>query len=434
VVEEPEAIAASAEKPKIGNIAKRQVKPVVQKALVASAGPDVRTSYRDGFSEAGEIGDAALKLWRSYGSANPTHQERNLVARFDTSDNYKFEVRGELEHDAAVIDQLIKETRADGALVASGGVCAPGEPIYEFFSISEEAGMIRLPTVSASRGSLIYPVSSNYDTIRNTAGWRAAAGQQHTNAEDVAGGTKANFTITCPTTTTCTVDAFPVILGFGNFAQRFYPEHIAHAMAESMRYHAHFVNATLIAAMVTASTAVNGGDTGGGGLVNVANIVNYEAMLYRDTYRMSPDATLDLVLPAWVVNALIADLVARDSTQSLENLRGRVLSVFASLGLNVQLVQDWQSPADAGDDGFRTAADMLLFAPGTFVRMDGGTLDLGIVRDSTLNATNDFQVFVETFEQVCEVGVSWLIDDVTICPRGATANRVTLDCNPGFNS
>ncbi len=31
------------------------------------------------------------------------------------------------------------------------------------------------------------------------------------------------------------------------------------------------------------------------------------------------------------------------------------------------------------------------------VYIDGGTLDLGIVRDSTLNSTNDFQVVGETF-------------------------------------
>jgi hypothetical protein len=158
-------------------------------------------------------------------------------------------------------------------------------------------------------------------------------------------------------------------------------------------------------------------------------------MLYRDTFRMSPTATLELVFPAWVVDILVADLVARDSTQSFENARGRVLALFASIGVNIQAVQDWQSPADAGDDGWRTAADMLLYAPGTFVRLDGGSLDLGIVRDSTLNASNNFQTFVETFETVCEVGHdAWLLNDVTLCPRGATANRVTLDCNPGFNS
>ncbi len=36
-----------------------------------------------------------------------------------------------------------------------------------------------------------------------------------------------------------------------------------------------------------------------------------------------------------------------------------------------------------------------LFPQGVYI--DGGTLDLGIVRDSALNSTNDFQIFGESF-------------------------------------
>lgn len=42
----------------------------------------------------------------------------------------------------------------------------------------------------------------------------------------------------------------------------------------------------------------------------------------------------------------------------------------------------------------------------TFIHLDGGTLDLGVVRDSTLNATNDFQVFGEVFEGSGYLGVT----------------------------
>ena len=37
---------------------------------------------------------------------------------------------------------------------------------------------------------------------------------------------------------------------------------------------------------------------------------------------------------------------------------------------------------------------------GTMVFLDGGTLELGIVRDSALNSTNDYQIFAESFEDV----------------------------------
>ena len=60
------------------------------------------------------------------------------------------------------------------------------------------------------------------------------------------------------------------------------------------------------------------------------------------------------------------------------------------------------------------------FPEGTFLHLDGGVLELGIVRDSTLNSMNDYQVFGETFENVARIGPTqaarWA--SVTICPQG----------------
>jgi hypothetical protein len=42
-------------------------------------------------------------------------------------------------------------------------------------------------------------------------------------------------------------------------------------------------------------------------------------------------------------------------------------------------------------------------AQGTFLYLDGGTLDLGLIRDSTLNATNNFEIFAETFENIARI-------------------------------
>jgi hypothetical protein len=36
--------------------------------------------------------------------------------------------------------------------------------------------------------------------------------------------------------------------------------------------------------------------------------------------------------------------------------------------------------------------------PGTFLYLDGGTLDLGLVRDSQLENVSDYQIFGEAFE------------------------------------
>ena len=53
--------------------------------------------------------------------------------------------------------------------------------------------------------------------------------------------------------------------------------------------------------------------------------------------------------------------------------------------------------------------------------LDGGTLDLGIIRDSTLVGTNDYKMFVETFEGIAKVGIESLSVTSTIQINGAAA-------------
>jgi hypothetical protein len=69
--------------------------------------------------------------------------------------------------------------------------------------------------------------------------------------------------------------------------------------------------------------------------------------------------------------------------------------------------------------------------------LDGGTLDLGIIRDSSLVGTNDYKMFIETFEGIANVGIESLrirqtanINGVAAALRdttgGATAAAIEL--------
>lgn len=51
---------------------------------------------------------------------------------------------------------------------------------------------------------------------------------------------------------------------------------------------------------------------------------------------------------------------------------------------------------------------------GSFIYLDCGKLDLGLVRDSTLQSSNDFQIFGEVFEKASIFG------DVTIISTTGT--------------
>jgi hypothetical protein len=63
------------------------------------------------------------------------------------------------------------------------------------------------------------------------------------------------------------------------------------------------------------------------------------------------------------------------------------------------------------------------FPEGAIQFLDGGRLDLGVVRDSTLDATNDYETFVEPFESVAFRGFTGgalqLVS--SLCADGSTA-------------
>lgn len=67
-------------------------------------------------------------------------------------------------------------------------------------------------------------------------------------------------------------------------------------------------------------------------------------------------------------------------------LKGAAVGLFA-LGTG-RLPQFTEAPATPA----------LSWPEGTFLHLDGGVLELGLVRDSTINSANDYMVFSETFE------------------------------------
>jgi hypothetical protein len=64
------------------------------------------------------------------------------------------------------------------------------------------------------------------------------------------------------------------------------------------------------------------------------------------------------------------------------------------------------------------------YVEGTFQRLDGGTLDLGVVRDPTYNSVNVYETFVETFESIAMRGVESLQVISSVRPNGLSAGSI----------
>jgi hypothetical protein len=77
--------------------------------------------------------------------------------------------------------------------------------------------------------------------------------------------------------------------------------------------------------------------------------------------------------------------------------------------------------------GFPGKIDSLLFTPGSWLFLDGGSLDLGLVRDSQLNAKNKYRQFMETFEGAAFRGIESLRLVMEVEPTGQTSGTKDLN-------
>ena len=78
--------------------------------------------------------------------------------------------------------------------------------------------------------------------------------------------------------------------------------------------------------------------------------------------------------------------------------------------------------------GFDAKVGFPLFPEGSFLFLDGGTLDLGVQRDMTMIGANEYATFVETFEGVAFTGCDSLWVTTPVCVSGEAAALVDVPC------
>ncbi len=121
---------------------------------------------------------------------------------------------------------------------------------------------------------------------------------------------------------------------------------------------------------------------------------------------------------------MAADLTLAMPGDSTLNAYAEIDGYVASRGVSLSYSLDQNVFGSQGATALVEFADSFtwyLFAEGSFLFLDGGTLDLGIIRDSTLVGTNDYKMFVETFEGIAFIGVEALKITSTISINGVAA-------------
>lgn len=337
---------------------------------------------------------------------NPNNQ---LVASVRNDFEHTLDERSSPAQVKELFDYLTSPEKQQ-ALVAGGGWCAPSEIRYDFFNIACSSGLIDLPTVGVTRGGIQFPVSPSLaDTVNSIAfgGFAVTFNGDSvpwlwTEDDDIAAATgsptKPCVRVPCPTFDEERLELYGICLTAGNLADSAYPEATQNMIQLLMAAHEHAINARILSLMVAASSAVTsitGGAATDAAAPRIYNAVGLAATDYRERYGMCLDDVLEVVLPAWVREVIRADLAWKAGVELQAVPNSEIDSYFTARNVRVQWVDDWQVRG-SGQFGNATAmtawpttVDFLIYAAGTFIHGNGMSLDLGVVRDSVLNETND---------------------------------------------
>jgi len=397
--------------------------------VAITAGADI-PGYTAGssISSMAEVAEAMAKRLHGLRRVNGGDGEQHIVASIST----QFPEERTLNQDAQANWGKVQAVVGPEALVASGGHQAPFEVKYDIFGIGSAVRPVRdcLPRFQADRGGIRYitpPVLSSYASAVGV--WTAA----NDSAETPSPASKLSLTVAAAAETTVSTDAVTLQLQFGNLLSRAYPELIARHNELGLIQHAREAEGNLMAKIGAASTAVTSTSVIGMGRDFLVQL-GRAAAAYRSRHRLDADAPLRAIIPAWVKDAMAADLTLNMPGDSTLNAYAEIEGYIAARGINTCYALDtaggashFSAQSSGAMNEFPDTFVWYLFSEGSFLFLDGGTLDLGVIRDSTLVGTNDYKMFVETFENVALVGVESLQVTSTINVNGvAAALRDTL--------
>ena len=386
--------------------------------VAITAGADI-PGYTAGspMNDMSAVAEAMSKRLHGLRRVNGGDGEQHIVASVTTS----FPEERTLTQDAESNWAKIQAVTGPEALVASGGHAAPYTIKYDIFGLGTTARPVRdsLPTFQADRGGIRFvtpPVLSSYGDAVGI--W--------TNAKDITPGTdtKTSLTVSAAQENTVATDAVTLQLQFGNLMTRAYPELIARHNELGLIQHAREAEQNLLTKIGNASTAVTTTSLIGFGRDFLVQI-GRAAAAYRSRHRLEADAPLRAIVPSWVADAMQADLALNmPGDGTLAVAQSEINGYVKARGVNLTTSLDatvFGSQSTGALVEFADSFTWYLFAEGSFLFLDGGTLDLGIIRDSSLVGTNDYKMFVETFENVAFVGVESLAITSTISINGVAA-------------
>lgn len=368
----------------------------------------------------------------------------------------------ETQHDYHVIDRACDEKRLPGgSLLAAGapGWCAPAEISYDFCPVVTVDGLVDVPSVTARRGSLVWPQSPEFHSIYSGVGWDFTAAE--IDEMQTPGSTleKPCYKITCPDTTSLTLDPTGICIQASILHERAYPELIKYTVDQSLAAYGHRTNASILRQMAALATPVDltgNANLGPGAMSTILEAIELQVEWLRYRHRLGIDTTMEMVAPLWMRGILRADLSKRMGGEPdlIAVTNEQLTGWLATRGVRVQWVLDWQDsfsdPATTGtpaapvtipqstlfgggtapQTAWPTTGQVLIYPAGTYflARMDIISLEGGLLDSTLLKKNERIVLFVEEAMKVGKRCYQSSLVKFNLCASGQTGSGAWVDC------
>lgn len=339
--------------------------------------------------------------------------------------------------------------KIDGAvqqsLTAAGGLCTPLPVDYTIPEVGQLGRPFRdsLPSFQAERGGIQTVVPPALGLGESGIGFWTLANDVNPGDASVPSGerlaSKPVVEFDCGASVTSYIYAVTARARYNNIRARFNPEVVAsNARALQVAYDRLAELHLMTIARDQYAVAVSVPQLLGASRDFLAEL-DVLVTRMRARRRMTDAQRIHMWVPDWVSDMIRSDFVRQMPAGDLDKLMAladaNLNAWLAVRGVNVTwLMEDLNGYASGGINVAQTAGarlgwpdtvSYLLAYEGDLLFLDGGELDLGTVRDSSLNSINKYETFYEGFEGLHFRGVEKpMYVTATLNPTGAAAGLV----------
>lgn len=423
---EPTAVIAAAVVPSVATLppAPAPVAPVKQSrgivtAFVSSgaagfAGKQVNEEF-DGLTD---ISRALIANAQSFGRVGGGQGSRQAIAQFRRNRGDEFTITTDNEsenynklkhardesrlHGGSLAKQWQHNIDQGVSLTAAAGWCAPSENDYDLCrQWAAGVGILDVPTVTVTRGGLNYTDEPSFPDIYANAIAVGGGSNFLTEAQVIADTLKTCSEIPCPEFENRRLDVMALCIRVSFLQAAGYPEVVNAWQDGLLAAHEQEMNRLILAdilARAGAATVAAAVDPDGAASDSFTSALlagvelAAEDLKYR--FMMPWNATVEIVLPHWVIPQIRADLSRRNGVNLLSVTDSEIASLFSVRNVRVQFVRGWQDglltggALNAAFPGGDAATPFLTALPSTVSFLAWPAGSVAVARQDVVTLTN----------------------------------------------